>query len=57
MVSLGRLGKEKNIEEIISFLSIIKLNPYLLIVGDGPNRYNLEGLTKHLGVDDRVIFA
>lgn len=57
MVSLGRLGKEKNIEEIISFLSMIKLKPYLLIVGDGPNRYHLEEHTKYLGMNDRVIFA
>lgn len=57
MVSLGRLAKEKNIEEIISFLSMIRLKPYLLIVGDGPNRHTLEQQAEHLGLSDRVIFT
>lgn len=57
LVSIGRLGKEKNIEEIISFLSMIKLKPYLLIVGDGPNRYHLEELVKDLELGDRVKFT
>lgn len=56
-VSLGRLGKEKNIEELLYFLSMIKLKPYLLIVGDGPDKYNLQEYAKELGLNDQVIFT
>jgi len=57
LLSLGRLGKEKNIEELLFYLSIIKFDLYLLIVGDGPNREELVSYTKELGIADRVIFA
>lgn len=57
LVSLGRLGKEKNIEELLYFLSMIKLKPYFLIVGDGPNNYQLREYAKELGVDKHVIFT
>lgn len=57
MVSLGRLGKEKNIEELLYFLSMIKTKPYFLIVGDGPNHYHLRQYTKELGLEEQVIFT
>lgn len=57
LLSLGRLGKEKNIEEMIHYLSLIDENIYFLIVGDGPNRDNLQQLAQDLGVSDRVIFT
>lgn len=56
-VSLGRLGKEKNIEELLYFLSMIKLKPYLLVVGDGPDKYNLQEYAKELGLNEQVIFT
>lgn len=57
LVSLGRLAKEKNVEELIYYLSMIKLKPYLLIVGDGPNRVHLQEYVQELGLSDRVKFT
>ena len=57
LLSLGRLGKEKNIEELLYFLSLLKLDVYFLIVGDGPNKHHLTEYTKELGLEDCVIFT
>lgn len=56
LISLGRLGKEKNIEELLAYLSYIKPEIYFLIAGDGPNREDLMAYTKELGLDNRVTF-
>ena len=57
LVSLGRLGKEKNIDEILFFLSLLKQNVYFLIVGDGPHKVNLMSKVRELGLDRRVRFT
>ena len=57
LVSLGRLGKEKNIDEILFFLSLLKQNVYFLIVGDGPHKVNLMNKVSELGLDSRVRFT
>ena len=57
LISLGRLGKEKNIEEILTFLSLIKQKVHFLIVGDGPNRGNLINKVDELGLNDYVHFT
>lgn len=57
LLSLGRLGKEKNIEELLYFLSLIKFDIYFLIVGDGPNRDHLMEYTKELGLEKQVVFV
>lgn len=58
--TVARLDKVKNqafmIEAFKEFLSIEK-NSYLLIVGDGPERKNLENTAKRLSISDRVIFT
>ncbi len=58
LISIGRLGKEKNLEEIISFLERLH-NPEitLVIVGDGPYRSNLEYLVKELRLERQVKFT
>lgn len=56
-VSLGRLGKEKNIEEILSFIPLLKQDVYFLIVGDGPNRFDLKNYVDELGLNHRVRFT
>ncbi len=56
-VSLGRLAKEKNIEEIIYYLSIVKQDVYFLIVGDGPNKDVLKAYVTELGLEDRIRFT
>lgn len=62
LVSIGRLAKEKNLEEILIYFekltreeSVSKLR--LLIVGDGPDRERLEGLAKTLQLQEKVIFT
>lgn len=57
LVSLGRLGKEKNIDEILFFLSLLKQNVYFLIVGDGPHKVNLMSKVRELGLDSHVRFT
>ena len=55
---MGRLGKEKNYEEILQYLAEYDNKDLrLLLVGDGPNRASLEALVEELGIDDQVIFA
>lgn len=58
LLSVGRLAKEKNLEEILFYLSKTEQkNVTLLIVGDGPNRENLEQYAKTLGIRNHVIFV
>lgn len=57
LLSLGRLGKEKNVEELIYFISRLQEDVHLLIVGDGPNRAELEIYANKLGMSNRVTFT
>ena len=60
LINLGRLGTEKNIQELIKyFANAVKTRPNLrfMIVGGGPAKEELEKLSKQLGVDDTVIFT
>lgn len=58
LLFVGRLAKEKNIEEIILYLSKMDLEDVtLLIVGDGPNRGSLEQYAKKLGIINHVHFV
>ena len=60
LLNLGRLGTEKNIDELIRlFAKAAKQDQDLvfLIVGDGPARSHLVELSKELGVQNKVIFT
>lgn len=60
VLSLGRLGVEKNLEELLElFAEELELNAKLtfLIVGDGPAREQLESLVVKLGIVKHVIFT
>lgn len=58
LLSVGRLAKEKNLEEILLFLSKTEQkNVTLLVVGDGSNRESLEEYAKTLGIRNHVIFV
>ena len=54
---VGRLAKEKHIDELIGFLASAPGNIKLLLVGDGPARRMLEEQADECGLEDRVIFA
>lgn len=60
MLNLGRLGTEKNIEELICFFADVRKqnsNLVFLIVGDGPAKKELKMLTEQLNISDHVIFT
>lgn len=60
LLNLGRLGTEKNLEELLRlYAEAVKENDKLifLIVGDGPAKSQLEELSKALDVSDGVIFT
>lgn len=58
LVSVGRVAKEKNLEEIIYYLSRLQ-DPSLrlVIVGDGPYRSTLEEYVDKIGVRQYVHFV
>lgn len=58
LLFIGRLGKEKNISQVIDYLSQNKDKTFqFVIVGDGPAREELEKQVEEKGIQDRTIFA
>ncbi len=58
LLSLGRLAREKNLEEVItSFGQMHRRDMELLIVGDGPYRKELEELASKQDGHERIHFA
>ena len=60
LVYVGRLGPEKNVAFLLrSFAGAAQAfdNLGLLIVGDGPERENLEDRVRHMGMDSKVRFT
>lgn len=60
LLNLGRLGTEKNLEELLRyFAEALKEDSCLtfMIVGDGPDKENLEQQAKELGISDHMIFT
>lgn len=59
VIYAGRLIKEKNIDVLIKSIALIKEsipNIKCLIIGDGPERTNLERLTLDLGLEENIRF-
>jgi 1,2-diacylglycerol 3-alpha-glucosyltransferase len=58
LVAVGRLAKEKNLDEILQYMAYIK-DPSLslLIAGDGPHREKLEEFVQENGLSKTVHFA
>jgi 1,2-diacylglycerol 3-alpha-glucosyltransferase len=56
VVSVGRLGREKNICFLIRALAIVKdrHDVHFLMIGNGPDREEVEELIDRLGLGDRV---
>ena len=58
LIFVGRLAKEKNIDELLELMEdCANLPVRLLIVGDGPVREELEEHAKRLGISDKVTFT
>lgn len=58
LVYVGRLGKEKNIVEIVDYLSGYAHKSFqFLIVGDGPDRKEIEAHVEKSEIADRTIFT
>jgi 1,2-diacylglycerol 3-alpha-glucosyltransferase len=57
LVFVGRLGREKNVGELLTLMKSCDLNAKLLVVGDGPYRRSLEETALSLGIMRKVIFA
>ena len=60
LLNIGRLGNEKNLDELVRFFAAVRPgyeNLKFLIVGDGPARSMLQELAVSLGVQRDVIFT
>lgn len=60
LINLGRLGTEKNLDELLRFFAAaLPVHPNLvfLIVGDGPAKGALEQLSVELGIENNVVFT
>jgi len=60
MLTVGRLGKEKNISEIISYMGdllAMKSDIQLAIIGDGVYRNQLEALVKKNKLEKSILFT
>ena len=55
---VGRLSKEKSVDFLIhAFSKLNEENVYFVIVGDGPERVNLEKLINRLGLQDKILLT
>jgi len=58
LLSVGRLAKEKNLDEVLEMVaSADRADAVLVLVGDGPYRGELEARARALGITERVRFA
>lgn len=58
LLSVCRLAKEKNVEEVLRHLAASgREDCTLVLVGDGPSREHLEDLAEELGIADRLRFV
>ena len=57
VIYVGRLIGYKHVDDLLVAFSRLDLNAELYIVGEGPERKNLETVAKKLGVDHKVTFT
>ena len=58
LIFVGRLGKEKNIPQVIDYLAKNKDIPFqFIITGDGPAKDELVKIVKDKGLEERTIFT
>lgn len=58
LVHTSNFRKVKRVEDVIKVFAIVlkQVSCKLLLIGDGPERTNIELLSREMGVDDRVTF-
>ncbi|MCW9059104.1 MAG: glycosyltransferase [Gammaproteobacteria bacterium] len=56
LVAIGNLTPTKGVRDIIDAISTIKSSVTITIVGDGPERDNLENQARSLGLEDKITF-
>lgn len=59
LVFVGRLVEEKGVSDLINAVGLVAADlpdVTVMIVGDGPNRADMEALAARLGIPDRVYF-
>ena len=57
LLYVGRLAKEKNIEELFEFIAKNNPKQRMVLVGDGPYRTELERKAEELGIRKQLIFT
>jgi glycosyltransferase involved in cell wall biosynthesis len=57
VIYIGRLIGYKRVDDLLLAFSRLDLDAELYIVGEGPERKNLEALARKLGVDNKVTFT
>ncbi len=57
LVYVGRFAREKNIGRLLFLLSKCDPNQRLMLVGDGPERKEIESLAEDLHIENRLIFT
>jgi 1,2-diacylglycerol 3-alpha-glucosyltransferase len=60
LVHVSRIGKEKSIDALLERFQLVHgtlPKTHLIVVGDGPERQNLERLAKKLGLEQAVTFT
>ncbi len=57
LLFVGRLGREKGVPLVLDAMAGLPSSVWLLIVGDGPERRDLEAQAQRLGVADRIVFG
>ena len=58
LISLGRVAREKNIQELVDYVKRMEQeNITLLIVGDGPYLGEIQALVKSCSIEKKVVFT
>src|SRR5262249_42678557 len=57
LLYVGRLGREKGVPLLLDAIAGLPAEVQLLVVGDGPERRELEAQAQRLGLIGRVVFA
>jgi glycosyltransferase involved in cell wall biosynthesis len=57
LLFVGRLAREKGVPLLLDAMAGLPAKVWLLLVGDGPERRELEAHVQRLGLTDRVVFA